>query len=45
MLRKPVQYDPRQKKQCKYCIRARWMLTGLTLSTMLLVLYFDQFAQ
>jgi hypothetical protein len=45
MLEKPVQYDPRLKKKCKHCIRARWMLTGLILGTMLLILYFDQFAQ
>ena len=45
MVRKLADYDPRLKKQCKYCIRARWMLTGMTLTTMSLILYFDQFAR
>jgi hypothetical protein len=36
---------PADKKICKRCIRIRWLMTALLLSSMLVILYLNEYAQ
>ncbi|MGK0500252.1 MAG: hypothetical protein ACJAYG_001899 [Oceanicoccus sp.] len=40
--RSTVANKPVNKKTCKHCIRARWLLTVLILASMSVILYLDQ---
>jgi hypothetical protein len=40
----PKYQPPVNRAKCKRCIRARWLMTALMLTSMLVILYLNEFA-